>query len=143
MQKIISETGLKAAILQLESKQAMEGVILKQQFHNAYESVKPINFIKNIFKEAASSEDIRDNVLNTSVGLAAGYLSKVLFQGISHGPLRKLFGTVLMFGVTNAVAKNPESVKAVAQGLFKIIIKTGGRIHNNNVNGNRVRKPIS
>ena len=122
MQKITTATELRSAIIQLESKQAVEGIALKSEFHAAYESVRPINLVKNAFRQVAASEDIKDSILNTSVGLAAGYVSKVLFEGVSHGPLRKLLGTALMFGVTHAIAKNPEAVKSVGKKLFQMVM---------------------
>lgn len=121
MEKINSDTDLRAAIAALEQKQLVEADLMKAQFHLAYESVKPINFIKSTIKEVTASQDIKDNLLNTGVGITAGYLSKKLFEGVSHSPLRKLLGTVLMFGITNAVAKNPEVIKAAATGVMKII----------------------
>jgi hypothetical protein len=120
-ENINSEAGLRAAILRLESTQAVEGKILKEQFNLAYESAKPINLIKSTLKEVGGSTEITDSLLNASVGLAAGYASKVLFQGVSHSPLRVLFGTVLQFGITSVVAKNPEVVKSVVSGVYKII----------------------
>ena len=137
MQKIDSEISLRDAILKLESTQALEVKLLKEQFHLAYESVKPLNFIKSTFKEAAESRDLKDNLINTSVGLAAGYLSKVLFQGISNNPLRKLLGSALMFGVTNVVSRNPETVNAVGRGLIRIITKKPGE------RVTEIRKPVS
>jgi hypothetical protein len=122
MEKISSENDLKAAILHLESKQTEEGKILKMQYLQAYESMKPINIIKSTFKEVSASPALKDELFNTSVGLAAGYVSKILFQGTSHSPLRKLFGTVLMFGITNAVAKHPEVVKSVGRRVIKALI---------------------
>ncbi len=118
---INTEIELRAAILQLESTQALEKKILKEQFHAAYESMKPINLIKSTFKEVAASTEVKNTLLNAGVGLGVGYVSKVVFQGASHSPLRKLFGTVLEFGIANVVAKNPEAVKSVAVGLFSII----------------------
>jgi hypothetical protein len=122
MGKINSEAELKAAILQLEIKQADERRVLKEQYLLAYEGIKPINLIKNTFKEVTASPEIKDEILNTSIGIAAGYASKVLFQGASHSPLRKLFGTVLMFGITNAVTKHPEVVKSMGKGILNIIL---------------------
>jgi hypothetical protein len=122
MEKITSEAGLKAAILQLEIKQASERKVLKEQYLLAYESIKPINLVKSTFKEVTASPELKDEILNASIGLATGYLSKVLFQGTSHSPVRKLFGTVLMFGITNAVTNHPEVVKSVGKGVINFIV---------------------
>ena len=121
MQKISSATGLRNAILQLESKQVEEVKMLKKQFQIVYESIKPVNLFKSAFKEIAESRDLKDNILNTSVGLAAGYISKVLFEGTSKSPLKKLLGSVLMYGITNLVAKNPEPVKSLGKKFLEII----------------------
>lgn len=118
---INSETALRAAILELESKQTVEGEILKEQLYIAYESMKPISLIKNTFKEIAASKEIRDTFFTTSVGLATSYLSKKLFEGVSHSPSRKLFVTVLKFGITNAVRKNQHAVKSVVKGIFRLV----------------------
>jgi hypothetical protein len=128
MQKINSETDLKVAIFQLESKQAGEGQMLKEQFRVAYDSVQPINIIKNTFSEIAESEELRDNILITFVGVAAGYLSKKIFESTSSSPFKRLVGTALMVGVTNLVAKNPKLVMTVGRGIFRIIVsKLEGR----------------
>lgn len=128
MQKINSATGLRTEIIRLESKRADEEKMLKEQFHLAYESMKPINLIKSTFKnavasgkEAIASPNLKENVLNISAGLATGYLSKLLFVGASHSPLRKLLGFALQFGITKAVAKNPETIKSLGKGFLKII----------------------
>jgi len=136
MQKINSGADLREAILQLESRRDEQQKILKAQLHLVYESIKPLNFIKSTFKEAAASEDLKDDILNTTLGLATGYVSKILFVGVSHSPLRKLLGTVLMFGVTNVVTKHPEAIKSLGKGVFKIIqgkmIKATESHHNEN-----------
>lgn len=121
MQTINSASDLRDAILLLEVKQAEEEKMLREQFQLTYESIKPINLIKNTLKEVVHSGDLKDNILSTSVGLTAGYLSKVLFEIVTPSPLRKLLGTALMFGITNLVAKHPEAVKSVGKGFFRII----------------------
>jgi hypothetical protein len=130
MEKITSEASLKAAILQLELKQAEERKVLKEQYLLAYESMKPINLIKTTFKEVTASPELKDEILNTSIGLATGYLSKMLFQGASHSPVRKLFGTVLMFGITNAVTKHPEVVKSVGKGVVNFLVGISTKARN-------------
>ena len=132
MEKINSQAGLKAAIKLLEEKQEDEGRHLRLQYRQVYESMKPINLVKSTFREVTTSPDLSKEIVNTSVGLAAGYISKIAFQGASHSAVRKLLGTVLMFGITNAVTKHPEVIKSVGIGLFKMIAggHTANRVNN-------------
>jgi hypothetical protein len=121
MEKIITEYDLRAAILQLESRQTEEGKLMKEQFLVAVESIKPINLIKNTLREAVGSEDLQDNVLNSSLGFSAGYISKILFQGATSSPLKKIIGTALMFGIKNLIAQNPEIVKSGGRAIFNFV----------------------
>ena len=121
MQTIVTESDLRVAILHLESRQAEEAKLMKAQFLVAVESIKPINLIKSAFIEATESEDLQDNLVNSTIGLSAGYISKLLFQGISHSPLRKILGTAVMFGIKNLVAQNPEAIRRGGRIFFRII----------------------
>jgi hypothetical protein len=121
MQKINSTTDIKQLIRQLESQQAIDLQQLRVQMHATYENIKPINLVRNTFKEVVASEELTDNIVNTSVGLAAGYVSKTLFEKASHSPFRKLMGTALLFGVTNLVAKNPHTVKSIGSDFLNIV----------------------
>lgn len=122
MQKIITEADLRLAILQLEGKQTQERILMKEQFLITVETLKPINLIKSTLLEAAESEDLQDNFLNAALGLSAGYVSKMMFQGKSGGPVRKILGTALMFGIKNLIAQNPETVKKWG-GLFFTLVR--------------------
>ena len=124
MNKITTSGGLREAIIVLEKKRIAEEAELRAQLHLAYESAKPINLIKATYHEIAASESLKTELLNTSVGLLAGYASKTLFEGMSHSPLRKLIGTAILFGVTTAVTKHPEAVRSFAKGLFGLIRST-------------------
>ena len=120
MEKITTGTDLTAAIHWLEKKQADEENILKKGFHSAFESLKPINLIKNTIREAASSGELKDNLLNTSAGLSAGFLVKKLFVGKSGNPLRKTAGNIIMFGITNMMAKNPGFIPLLGKKIWGI-----------------------
>ncbi len=122
MQKIITEADLRLAILQLEGKQTQERILMKAQFLITVETLKPINLIKSTLLEAVESEDLQDNFLNAALGLSAGYVSKMMFQGKSGGPVRKILGTALMFGIKNLIAQNPETVKKWG-GLFFTVVR--------------------
>jgi hypothetical protein len=121
MENINSESSLKNAIFLLEVRQKEEEKMLKEQFHLAYESIQPLNIIKNTLKGAAESTEIKDNILNTSVGLAAGFVSKKLFVSVSHSPFKNLLGTAILVGMTNLVTKNPNTIKSLAFGLWNTI----------------------
>lgn len=120
MQKIDSEIRLSAAILLLENRKKIQATILKEQLHCTYHSLTPINLLKSTFKAVAESRELKSNISDTALGLTAGYISKTLFVRLSHNPLKKLIGTALLFGITNAVAKNPEVFKTVARSIFNI-----------------------
>lgn len=120
MNSINSDTELRSAILHLEAQQDEEIRLLKEQFNLAYESVKPINLIKSTFMQVKESPEVTGNIISTVAGLAAGYLSKKLFQSVSHSPIKKLLGTALQFGITTVIARNPEAVKAVGASIFQL-----------------------
>lgn len=122
MQNSGTPTSLKATILELERKQAEEAAILKEQFRLVYESVQPINILKNTLKEVAVSDELKHKILNVTVGLAVGAVSKMLFEDGSNSPLKKLLGSALMFGITTIVSKNPDNVIELAKGAFNSMV---------------------
>lgn len=135
MRKVHSESDLKSAIAHLENKQNEERKALRQQFDITYESIKPVNLLKNTLKEAASNVEIRESLFVTVVGITTGYLSKKIFIGTSHSPLKKLIGAALLFGVTNVVARHPETVKLMGRVAIKFIGRLlGAENHNKGKN---------
>lgn len=110
MGQIQSISDLEDAIKLLEFKKAEEEQLLKELSLTVYESVIPINMIKSIFKEFMAPQNITDNLLNTSVGLGVGYLSKILFQSVVKVPFKKFIGSALMISIENMIANNPEVV---------------------------------
>lgn len=119
MENITSVAGLKNAILLLETDQAIQSQLLKEQFHLTYESFKPLNLIKSSLKDVASSPYLLDNILSTAVGLATGFLSKRIFIGSSGNLFRKLMGSLLQVGVTTSVAQHPDAIKSLGQLIFQ------------------------
>ncbi len=118
MQNITTSIELKDAIILLEERQVVQGLILKEQFFAVVESIKPVNLIRSTFSQVTSSPDLLGGMLSTTVGLAAGYLSNKTLVGSSANLLKKLLGTVLQFGITTMIVKNPEAVKSLGQNLL-------------------------
>ncbi|MDQ3142420.1 MAG: hypothetical protein M3Q56_09270 [Bacteroidota bacterium] len=121
MKKIHETDALNDAIVALDHQQTQELRSLKEQFHVTYESLKPVNLILNTLKEAAGSSNLKGNLVNTSIGLATGYLSRFFFGNVSKSPVKKLLGTAVLYGVTNVVTKHPGIIKSLGRGLFKLI----------------------
>lgn len=126
MQNITSTASLKIAIQLLESEQAQKGQELKAQLHIVYESLKPVNLVKNALRDITSSPYLIDNILSTTLGIASGFLTNKIFIGRSGSIVRNLLGTVLQFGVTNAVAQHPETIKSLGQVIMQYIIRKKG-----------------
>ena len=67
MQTINTDISLRDTILLLEQKRIEEALIIKLEIHHVYESMKPVNLIKNAFNEVVESTEIKSNILNNSI----------------------------------------------------------------------------
>jgi len=119
MQPITTSDELKNAIQILEFDQQLRGQQLKEHVYLAIESLKPVNLIKSTIHNVVSSPYLIDNLLGVAMGLTSGYVSKKIVLGKSVNVIRKLFGTLLQFGITNVVAQNSESIKTFGQSIYQ------------------------
>jgi hypothetical protein len=126
MQTITSKIELKNAIRLLEEEQTFKGYLLKEQFFLTYESLKPVNLFKSTMSEVTSSPYLIENIINTTIGLATGYVSKKIVVGASGNIFRQLMGSILQYGVTNLVSKHPEGIKTIGQFIFQNIFSKKG-----------------
>lgn len=115
MKKRSYTTELQDAIQLLEVERAISLQLMKNHFRQTSESLNPGKLLQNTLKEITTSPYIADNLLSAGVGLAVGYVSKKAIVGWSGNKLARLVGTVLQFGVTNIIARNPKTVRAVGQ----------------------------
>lgn len=111
MEKVISSIQLKALIFSLEQKQKEEELLFKEQLSLVAKSLKPANIIKSTFLDLSKSANIKDRLINSSLSLGAGYLTKKLIAGEDSSILKKALGTLLQIGVSSVVSKNSEGIK--------------------------------
>ena len=111
MKKKNEADALKEQISLLQTKQAGELQLLREQFHITYDSLKPINLIKKGFQDITSLPDLKNGLINNAIGLATGYLSKKVLIGTTRNPFKKLLGTILEFAVAGLVTKQVENIK--------------------------------
>ena len=123
MKKSERALALEELILRKEEELVLERRLLKIHFHEAYESLKPINLIKNTFKKALSSPDIKENITDTFLGVATGFITKKLIVGKTHNPLTNILGKVIELVVANKVVHNAESIKTIGSIILKKLIQ--------------------
>jgi radical SAM superfamily enzyme len=122
--KINKSAELHAAIKELEVQEEMQKEIMVEKFHAIYESFKPINLLKSSLSKIIKSPDVVDGIINTTVGLGTGLLSKNLLIGKSAGIVKKLLGTAVELGVVGLVSKNIDSIKLNGLNFLSKIFKS-------------------
>jgi hypothetical protein len=126
MENITSMDELKNAIQLLEVEQAEKLRRLKEQSLLSIEIIKPMNLFKSAVKDMVTSHRLFDNMLDTGVGLATGFITQKIFIGSSANVIRKLLCTVLQLGITEAATKNSDFIKSFSRFVFqRIFIKNG------------------
>lgn len=99
-------TLLQEKILLLEISQMKSLRELKMHTQLAFDSVNPMSFIKNTISDITTTSPIKNNIVNSVVGMATGYVGKAILIGKAHNPVTRILGTVLQFAISNLVSKH-------------------------------------
>jgi hypothetical protein len=118
MERIKTLAGLRAAIAGLEARQEEQSMQLRYQADLAIESLKPVNLIKSAISEVVGPSNIKANLLSNSLGFGAGFISKILIEGVMRRPLNRLIGTAIMFGIQSLISKSPDTIRTIGAGVF-------------------------
>ncbi|MEP7238647.1 MAG: hypothetical protein ABI685_12300 [Ferruginibacter sp.] len=121
MSSITTSADLKKAIQQLELQQANELILLKAEYKITVEHLKPLNLLKNAFKKAVTSPDLKTDVFNAAIGLTSGVLAKKLMVGKTINPLKKLLGIIVEMTVAKKVTKNADEIKSAGSMILNSI----------------------
>ena len=121
MQNITTVAGLKNAIQVLEVEQASKGQLLKEQLSVIYESLMPINILRNTLKKFSGKSDLIENLSGSAMGAASGLLIKKIFIGKSGNAFKRLLGSILQMGISNIVNQNSELIKSVGHGIINYL----------------------
>lgn len=108
MSKTTPLEALQESILALKTKQENEEAMLIAQFTN------PITLIKSGIDELVNNPNLKENVVNTSVSLAVGYITKKVVVGKSQSHIKHFLGNLLQVGITYIVSKNADKIKIFA-----------------------------
>jgi hypothetical protein len=110
---------LKESIRLLEIRQAEEGEQLREQFKITYESLKPVNLIKNSLKDIVNSSEVKNSLFETVISLVSGYLTQKFIVNSKSNVFVKLLGVLMQFGITNLVSKNTEAIRTFITNLIE------------------------
>ncbi|MFL9830898.1 hypothetical protein ABS764_08560 [Flavobacterium sp. ST-87] len=98
-------TELDKAIARLEMDRDLKLEELKEQLATTYESIKPVNILRETVEDFNNAPDLKSNLLQIVVSIAGGYLSKKLLLGKSNSFFKKIAGYILQYGMTSFIAK--------------------------------------
>lgn len=122
MEKLDAHLILREQIRLVETERELNYILLKDQFKLTIETLKPLNLIK----EAFHSDESKNSLLDTAIGITTGFLAKKTITRSSHNPLLKLLGTLVGIGVTKFVANHPDGIKSVGGKLIGALFKKDG-----------------
>lgn len=121
--EINNTTELRASIKRLEQETEEQKEKLVTQFHATYNSMKPVNILKNSLNRVVHSPDLVDKIVTTGMGVGLSLLTKKIVIGKSAGVARKLLGAAMELGVANMVSKKAAPVKLGALNLLSKIFR--------------------
>lgn len=114
---------LRTRIAELQVKHDLELALLKVHVYEAYESLKPINLIKNTFHQFLAAPEMKADVTQNLVGIVANYASKLFIVGNSLNPLNMIVGNIVQNFVRNAIANNSKTIIDKGQDILGSILK--------------------
>lgn len=120
MQNINSAADLKKAIIQLELDRTVQWEFLQEQVCNTYESMKPINLIKNSLIDMASSPYLKNKVFALILNSLNKFVSKHTSKEKSDNPFKNFINNLLQVGVSNFIV-NPIALNLVKGFLVQYL----------------------
>lgn len=76
MEKITNVAELKDAIRELEHQQYIDEQFMRRRIGEIVEELKPVNLLKNIFRQLIEPREVKTNLVKMATGLATGFLMK-------------------------------------------------------------------
>jgi hypothetical protein len=123
MKKTSALAALQYDIQLLKGKQTDEWCLLKAEFLQTYESLKPINVLKTTLKEVNASSQVKNNIMGSVAGLTTGLLTRALWPVALVDPIRIVVSTILQAGASNVVTKNAHTIRLLVANAVNFFVK--------------------
>lgn len=111
------------SIAELQEKQIGESARLREQSLIVYESLKPVNLLKSTIKELISAPELKDGIINLTVGVTGGIIAKKIVTGNSDTLISQVIGNAVQMIVTKEVAENADQLFSLGKDLYNKLIK--------------------
>ncbi len=105
---------LKIAIRFLEEEVDDQKALLTENISGIIDSLRPSSIIKDLVSDVISSDELKNNILNTTIGISTGYVARKLFFGKAKNLFAIVSGYLMEFGVAYLISHPPGYLK----GLF-------------------------
>lgn len=103
--ELIKTNLLTDSISALRLKKNDQELELAQQYKKTIESLKPMNMIYSAAKSLTNSDNIKDSLLNISMGLGVGLASKKIVQNNFKNILLNIVQSTVQFGISKIFKK--------------------------------------
>lgn len=123
MYNISNSDELIRAITLLEEEVEGQKILINEQMNILYQSYRPVNVVRDVFKEVATSEEFRENILTAILGMSTGYLTKKLFFSKSSNVLKLLSGNLVQYGIANFLMHPSRTLKSIFLPLIGLLLK--------------------
>ncbi|WP_046755434.1 hypothetical protein [Kordia jejudonensis] len=102
--RIRNNIDLELAILELKTQKAIDYEALKSQMALSYEQLRPVNVVKRVYSDLKDEPKIKNNVLESVISIAVGYISKRVLIGKSNSFMKSMLGYLVQIGATKIVS---------------------------------------
>jgi hypothetical protein len=124
MEKIQNLEELSYAIQELQARQDFEWTMLKEQFRVTAEGLKPINIIKGAFSEILSAPKLKSTVINSVIGLTAGFFATKAFVRITPNLLTRLIlGSIAGLATASNGSKAVSGIKTMGNNILRKLLR--------------------
>ena len=124
MAQINTQAELRQAIADLESKKAMQKMVIKGEARLVKEALSPVNLVKNTFSRLAEIPEVRKTLVNTIIGFGLGYVAKKATAVMSEQSLDHFVGNIINSQVSKIEDNDPDSFFSKSLSYVRKNIKT-------------------
>lgn len=122
MARLSAAESLKESIRMLEFRQMEERDNFKKHFSLTYQSLNPINLLKNTLRDLGGSTELKNSFYETILPILTGFLTQRMMVRSKAGTFMKIIGAVLQYGLTSFVTKNSENIRLIVSSLIDKLV---------------------